>query len=456
MINRKKMAVLSGVMLVSMAMGNVVPALASQQGETMETAVIVPAPVPAGPGSAGPAAGGSSENQSGVPAQVPAGPGTQPEAGQGGGSTVIIRTGEQGGQSSGQGSQIDFSKGPGYNYDDPGTQEPVPEDINQRVSLQEVTDPIVKVTDKYSFDQMAHDAAQLQQRYGSKMQIQSIGTSLDGRVIYDYIIGNPNAAKHIMIQGGIHAREYINPLLMMQQMELALANYDTGSINGKKLSELLNQTAIHFLPMTNPDGIALSQFGPDAIQSQELKEAINNTYATDRAINRGNADLSVYYSRWKANARGVDLNSNFDALWDQVTSPQGISYAGFKGFSPGSEPETQALMNVYQNPAYSWKAVLHYHSMGNVLYWDIPGNKVQGTSQELANLISAATGGYRLLPSNGGGGYKDWIQLHQNPVPSVTIETGAVACPIPVSEYPQIWDANRYAWIHTLEWVCAR
>ena len=115
----------------------------------------------------------------------------------------------------------------------------------QEFTSMTVENPVVKTVEKYSFEQMEADIQALQQRYGtSHMQVTSIGTSADGRKIYDIIVGNPNAGKHILIQGAIHAREYANPLLMMKQIEDALAFYDTGAYHGRKLSDLLNQVAV--------------------------------------------------------------------------------------------------------------------------------------------------------------------------------------------------------------------
>ena len=320
------------------------------------------------------------------------------------------------------------------------------------VALADVINSIVQVTDKYGYDQMVLDMSLLKVRYGDKIHIREMGESLDNRKIYDCIIGNVNAPKHLLIQAGIHAREYINPLMLMQQMELILANYDTGTFHNMPLSEMFNYVAVHFVPMTNPDGISISQFGPDAIRSQQLRDQINQCYLSDLARGKAGLDTASYYSNWKANARGVDLNLNFDALWEEIGAGMPSSN-GFRGETPASEPETQAMVNLYNNPAYPWAAVLHYHSMGNVIYWDIRGNKVQAESRELAQLMSNVTGGYRVLPSTGGGGYKDWIQLSERPVPSVTLETGSVSCPIPVTYYNGIWTQNCLTWAWAMEWI---
>ena len=102
---------------------------------------------------------------------------------------------------------------------------------------QEVADPIVKPVDRYSYEQMEADIQSLQNTYGDKISVQVIGTSLDGRNIYDIILGNPDAKAQILIQGAIHAREYMTPLVMMGQLEYALAFYETGHYNYKSISD---------------------------------------------------------------------------------------------------------------------------------------------------------------------------------------------------------------------------
>lgn len=363
------------------------------------------------------------------------------EAGPGAGMEV-----SQGGTiSRGQNLGEDYSQiGPGMGGSiSQGPQEPGQPDF----TLHAVENPIVKVVEKYSYEQMEADIQSLENRYGSAhMKVNIIGNSADGRKIYDIIIGNPNAGKHILIQGAIHAREYMNPLLMMKQIEDGLAFYDTGYYNGRKLSDLLNQVAVHFVPMANPDGVALSQFGLDAIRSSQLKETIQNAYASDLAAGRTTLEFARYLERWKANARGVDLNHNFDALWFNASSVWMLpSFSGYKGMTPVSEPESQALTGLMNN-GLPWAAVLNYHSMGKVIYWDIEGNKEKGKSQHLAQLMSAATGGYQMLYSGGGGGFKDWVQLKDGAVPSITVETGKAECPMPISEFDSVWAENRAGW----------
>lgn len=313
-----------------------------------------------------------------------------------------------------------------------------------------VTDPIVKVAEKYTYDQMSQDIQKLSARYGSHMKVNVIGTSLDGRNLYEIVVGNQNAPKHILIHAGIHAREYMTPLLVMKQLEYGLAFYDSGSYNGTPLSQLFNQVAIHYVPMVNPDGISISQFGESGIRSETLRQQIRQCYENDKELGRTSSTYERYLLYWKADARGTDLNQNFPADWDQVSSSPKPSYGTYKGTSSLSEPESQALANLALSR--NWALTISYHSMGNLIYWDYAGNKVKETSKALADLMASKTG-YRLGGSSGHGGFKDWVQIKDSPIPSVTIEVGSVTCPMPVSEFPAVWQHNKEVWVSAMEFA---
>ena len=318
----------------------------------------------------------------------------------------------------------------------------------------DVVSPIVKPVEKYSFEQMEADIQALQQTYGDKITVNGIGTSRDGRNIYDIILGNPQAEKQILMQGAIHAREYMTPLLMMSQLEYALANYDTGHYNARKIGDMLKKVAIHFVPMTNPDGVTLSQFGVDAIRSEELKQTIRECYDRDTQMNRTTDTFEVYLTKWKANAAGVDLNYNFPAGWNELsTKLTAPSFTSYKGPSPFSEPETQALEKLAGQ--YPWAITISYHSQGEVIYWTTSENGAKMASNTLADSISVMTG-YRMDNSDGKGGFKDWMQSRSEAVPGVTIEVGKTPCPVPFEEFAAVWKQNKGVWVQALDYVIRR
>lgn len=360
----------------------------------------------------------------------------------GGGASVnqTVTAGTQTGPSSGvitvgSGAAVGIAAGPG------GVMIPSAVENGNLSFAGQLQNPVVKVVEKYSYDQMSRDINTLKERYGNHLQVNTIGTSLDGRALYEMVIGNPNASKHVLIHAGIHAREYMTPLLVMKQAEHLLAFYDSGTYQGRSLSGILDGVAVHIVPMVNPDGITISQFGVSALRSSDLRQIVNQCYAQDKADGRTSQEFGRYLNLWKANGRGVDLNQNFPALWESITTgPSHASYANYKGTSALSEPESQALANLANSR--NWALTISYHSMGNLVYWDFAGNKVSAGSKALADLVTGLSG-YQINASSGKGGFKDYVQIKDNPIPSLTIEVGSVACPMPVSEFGNVWNSNQ-------------
>ncbi len=342
--------------------------------------------------------------------------------------------------------------GPGIGTETPGGTTLLPVILVRNDFLDKpIENPIVKITDKYSHEQMEADISALKGRYSDKMQVNVIGRSRDGRAIYEIVIGNPDAASHVLFQGAIHGREYMTPLLMMNQLELALANYDTGHYDDRALSDMFAQVALHYVPMTNPDGVAISQYGLSAVGSDALRQEILACYNRDVEAGKTVLSLEEYLPYWKSNGAGVDLNHNFPARWEEIQIPTTAgSYANYKGPAPLSEPESQALAAL--TGQRNWAATVSYHSMGNIIYWDTEPNQSADSSLALAESISKVTG-YPLDGSRGKGGYKDWVQMSGQTAPSVTIETGSVACPMPVSEYESVWNQNKSVWARVMCFV---
>lgn len=317
--------------------------------------------------------------------------------------------------------------------------------------LNQLENPIVTEHEVYSYDQMSRDLQALKERYGSHMSLFSLGTTADNRELYGAIVGNPNAKKHVMLQGAIHGREYMTTQLMMKQLEYVLAFYETGSYEGQSLSSYFDQVAVHFLPMMNPDGVSISQWGEGGIGSQEILQTVRDCYQYDLTAGRTSASYEKYLKTWKANGRGVDLNYSFDTNWNNtVRSATAPSYSGYKGTAPLSEAEAIALAAYVDR--YPFKAIVNYHAMGQVIYWDTPGNQQSSASLNLAQLLSKSTG-YQVLNSQGLLGFKDWVQSKNPSIPSVTLEIGRTPCPVSSTEFPEIWKLNRRCVLQTMDFA---
>ncbi len=288
---------------------------------------------------------------------------------------------------------------------------PIPAMDDGNYYNQDYGNRIVTPVDRYSYDYMVHDLQIMQERYGN------------------------------LIQGAIHGREYIVIPLIMRQIETLLAGAaNGGTYNGQPVSELLSQVCIHFVPIANPDGVSISQFGEAGLRTASLIDFARSAYQMDVQNQRTVLDYLPYLATWKANARGVDLNHNFDADWSQMQDAGYGRGIGYKGTSPLSESESKALAELCQSQSFD--AVISYHTMGNVIYWDTKNNKAAQQSLDLARLVSGMTG-YSIQPSLGVGGLKDWLQKKHDTVPSITIEVGKSQSPVDFNEYETILNQNK-------------
>ena len=267
--------------------------------------------------------------------------------------------------------------------------------------------------DKYSYENLLHDIEILHESYPSQVQVLKLCDTADGRGVFDIVLGDINGDNQMLIFGAMHAREYITTQVVMRQLcdTLAVLNGSGGTYRGVDKAQLLQGLTIHFVPNSNPDGVAISQFGPSAVNNPELRNQV--------------AAMTDDHEQWKANAKGVDLNRNFDAGWYEFGGSSAPAPERYKGIAPGSEPEAAALINLTQN--YRIKRAISYHTCGALIYWYYKqSGTVLSESEKFAEEISRVTG----YPLDGdytavdAAGYKDWA-VYKLGVPAVTIEVGA-------------------------------
>ena len=188
--------------------------------------------------------------------------------------------------------------------------------------------------------------------------------------------------------------------------------------------------------MVNPDGVELVTGG--------LREG-EPGWAEARAL-ADSYPAIPFPEGWKANLRGVDLNLNYPARWEQareIKFAQGYTRPGprdYVGTRPLSEPESEALARLTERtePGLS----LSYHSQGSVIFWKFLSMEPPG-ARELGERF-AAVSGYSLedVPyASGFAGYKDWFILTRDR-PGYTIEVGMGENPLPLSQFDEIYRRN--------------
>ncbi|MDE7298208.1 MAG: hypothetical protein K2N94_05190, partial [Lachnospiraceae bacterium] len=291
------------------------------------------------------------------------------------------------------------------------------------------------------------DLETLKTTYPGKLDYRELAVTADGRKVFGAVVGNPNADRAIIIQAGIHAREYMTSQLVMSQLEFYLAYADEADYGGRNAGELFDKVAVWLVPMVNPDGISISQYGMDGISEVSIRSDVQEWYRRDKASGATSQTLSGYLKYWKANARGVDLNRNFDYGFQEYVGAAAPGAQKYKGAAAGSEAEAAALVRLTEEV----KPVLtiSYHATGSVIYWDYgQTGELRERCEKLVKRISQINGNeirYAASDKQDAAGYGDWCVMTKG-IPSAPIEIGTGTAPLGISEYSDIWKRNALMW----------
>lgn len=287
----------------------------------------------------------------------------------------------------------------------------------------------------YTYDEMTEDIALLTKNYPGKCSCEIIGHSVDGRNIYAVTVGNTNAPGSIFVESGTHAREYINCMLTMYQIEEYLKHWNDEYAAGSTYGQILSRCNLVFVPMTNPDGVTFSQFGLDSIQTPKVRQELAK-------ISKG-----CNIRRWKANARGVDLNRNYDCYFGAVNTKTGPSDADFCGYQADSEPEVQAIEGLIQSKS-SWVGAVCFHSAESAVFYnvgDAAKPEVLSRSLEMARL-AVSMNKYNLYMDSRGysqprGLLYHWLLINRS-IPTILIETCKGNSPQEYGEWAKLIRGN--------------
>ncbi len=254
------------------------------------------------------------------------------------------------------------------------------------------------------------------------------GRSWAGRSIYALSIGPRENS--VLYAGGFHGQEWLTPLLLLRFFErTATAVWEGKEFSAIPIQDVLRRRGMVIIPCVNPDGVQIALHGARGAGCYEgLATRVS-----------GND-----FSRWNANARGVDINHNFDAGWEtlhQMEQESGITGPAprqYGGDTPESEPETQALVRLCRSQPF--RHALAFHSQGEEIFWEY-GESTPERGRMMAKIFSASSG-YRLVENDGlasHGGFKDWF-ISEFGRPAFTFEIGKGENPLPLSDFEQIYE----------------
>lgn len=254
------------------------------------------------------------------------------------------------------------------------------------------------------------------------------GRSLLGKRIDALVFGAGD--EKILYAGGTHGTEWLTSLLLLRFFEKLLYEYENGGkISGYSVEKLYKKYTLIAVPEVNPDGIEIAIKGEGACEGYgELCRA----------------SCGGDFSKWNANARGVDINHNFNAGWGALREYEksiGINGAAptkYGGASPESEPETKAMVRLCRR--LDVKRLLTFHSQGEEIYWEF--GKHTPEESLLQAKIFAAVSEYTLVKNEGSafaGGFKDWF-CEELGRPAFTVEIGKGENPLPLTALDDIYD----------------
>ncbi len=263
------------------------------------------------------------------------------------------------------------------------------------------------------------------------VRLSYIGNSILSKAIPMIEIGDEWAKKSVLYVSTHHASENVCTSVLLSFIEDYISSYEAfKQVCGINTRYLYKMRKILIVPMLNPDGV-----------NYRLKGVGESNPIKDRVIayNEG-----TDFTHWNANARGVDLNHNYNAYFEEYKKyerEQGIM-AGktkYSGEYAESEPETGALANLIRFYDGQLLGVLTLHSQGEEIYYKSQGQCPKNT-EIIARHISRMTG-YKLGEATGSasyGGLTDWCIKELNK-PSFTLECGKGENPLDIKEAGRIY-----------------
>ena len=254
---------------------------------------------------------------------------------------------------------------------------------------------------------------------------QEIGHSLLRREIPALILGE-DADTRVLMVAAFHGQEWLTTLCALRLWEEIASHLRADMpLCGVSLTRALRGRQVWLVPLVNPDGVEIARYGSVAA----------GAYAAT-AAGLGADTPGV----WRGNARGVDINSNFNAGWAEM---QALAQKSGKncGETPESEPETRALTDLCRRVPFRHAVALH--TQGEEIYWRY-GDHTPPQSEMMARVLSAVSG-YRMADPSASaahGGFKDWF-IDAFRRPAFTLELGQGQNPLPLRDFEAIYAKAR-------------
>lgn len=173
-----------------------------------------------------------------------------------------------------------------------------------------------------------------------------VGQTHQGRDIWAYVVGDPDETTTeglpepaMMINGGIHAREWQAPEVVTGLMEHLVANADDDGLG----TFLRDRANIVILPVNNIDGFIQTQRFPQRVWLGTDPGSPESSPRDGRMRRKNMRAVDNRIRTLGDHLLGIDLNRNAPVDWGRPGSSGDPASLVYRGAEPLSEPETQAL-----------------------------------------------------------------------------------------------------------------
>jgi len=197
----------------------------------------------------------------------------------------------------------------------------------------------------YSFEKIGQRLAEIRNAHSDIVALDTIGKSFEQRPIPAVrIAGSADHPPKALFVGGIHGNEKVGVHMVLRLIEVLVSGYR----NDQRIRSLVGRREIWLVPLLNPDG---------------------------------------YVKSSRRNARGVDLNRNFETAFAE-RGPLGRlkAWPFYAGPFPYSEPETQSIRSLVEQIDFS--VALSFHSFGGLIGYPYGYSRKRPKDFELLKAIA--------------------------------------------------------------------
>ncbi|GFG31000.1 hypothetical protein Cfor_07987 [Coptotermes formosanus] len=190
-------------------------------------------------------------------------------------------------------------------------------------------------TDYYTLEEIYAWLDSLVEEYPNAVTPVSLGRSYEGREIRGVKVSFRKGNRAVILEGGIHAREWIAPATVTYILNKLLTSQDP------VIADLAQSFDYYVFPSVNPDGYVYSHT-TDRMWRKTRSQGGNRCY-------------------------GADANRNFDFHWMEAGASSSACSETYAGSSPFSEVEARLLSNFLTSISDEFDVYLAFHSYSQLL-----------------------------------------------------------------------------------------